>query len=271
MKKETFNKMNLPQKTVEKLLRKIDGLKNAKSFTLRKNACWKWKGIIDKYGRPIFRLNGKYVPAKNVIFEYYYGAIDEGKVVFHKCKNKECMDPNHMYQDYCFIKNTVKRGKYNGARSFNSSNMVTVNERDILYIFNGLKTNRIKALSDCGKKLNIYDSILIDYLYNDNWQYISQYYTNAEFKLYRERIVPAEYRPDRRINFAEYCADKNICYNCMGDMKAHDFLQKICLKCGFDLNKLDVLFNNYEENRFFNLDRKNKFIKVYSEYAKLNV
>ena len=72
---------------LDKLNSKID-----KSFV----GCWNWTGQIDKDGYGEFNYRGKTFRAHRIFYEIYVSEIPEGLVIDHLCKNRKCVNPDHL-------------------------------------------------------------------------------------------------------------------------------------------------------------------------------
>ena len=59
--------------------------------TFTKDVC------LDKDGYPRVKWQKKMWRLNRLIYTFVNGAIPEGKVVGHKCNNKGCINPNHLY------------------------------------------------------------------------------------------------------------------------------------------------------------------------------
>ena len=63
--------------------------------------CWIWKAGVHGYGNRnkygSFWNGAKMEKAHRVSYELEYGTIPEGLSILHKCDNKLCVNPNHLY------------------------------------------------------------------------------------------------------------------------------------------------------------------------------
>jgi len=58
--------------------------------------CWNWTGFIRKDGYGELRSRGKLYLAHRISYELFVGIIPEDLVIDHKCRNKKCVNPNHL-------------------------------------------------------------------------------------------------------------------------------------------------------------------------------
>jgi len=85
-------------------------------FVIRNgNKCWGWNGCCPKnpgYGQ--FRANGKLIRAHKASWIIYNGPIPEGLYVCHKCDNRICSNPEHLFLGtmYDNIKDCIDKGRH---------------------------------------------------------------------------------------------------------------------------------------------------------------
>lgn len=79
------------------------------------DGCWIWQGRIYDNGYGNFGLNKKYTTAHRFSYQHFKGKIPKGKVIDHLCRNKTCVNPEHL--EAVSIKENVLRGSGIAAKN----------------------------------------------------------------------------------------------------------------------------------------------------------
>lgn len=142
-----------------------------RSFTIKENGCWEWNRIIRGVsGYGIFVINQKTYYAHRISYLLHFGEILENMDICHKCDNKKCVNPNHLFigtrKDNMI--DCVKKGR-NFICSGEKSGCSKLKNNDVEFIRNNCKILKTKELA---RKYNVSTKTIRDVILMKTWKHI---------------------------------------------------------------------------------------------------
>lgn len=66
------------------------------AYTDKSDGCWHWRSAMDTNGYGLLSVGGKTTKAHRFAYELLVGHIPDGLVIDHLCRNRSCVNPDHM-------------------------------------------------------------------------------------------------------------------------------------------------------------------------------
>lgn len=64
--------------------------------SISSDGCWNWTASTHRHGYGFFGFNKKVQLSHRVSYQIFLGEIKEGLVLDHLCRNKRCVNPDHL-------------------------------------------------------------------------------------------------------------------------------------------------------------------------------
>lgn len=140
-------------------------------------SCWIWKAHKIKKGYGHFHYIQKDMLAHRYSYMIHKGNIPEGMYVLHKCDNRACVNPDHLFlgsmKDNCDDAIHKKRQKYFGFKEPAKGELVItakLSEKQVLEIRDLRdKGLTVKKLSE---KFNVYWMTIHNIIHRKSWKHI---------------------------------------------------------------------------------------------------
>jgi len=135
------------------------------------DSCWIWKAksICDGYG--FIKVNKVNIRAHRFSYELHYGKFDNNLHVLHKCDNRLCVCPDHLFLGTNKDNVDDKVFKDRQAKGSENGNSI-LSENDVLEIKELLKYKYYGYIRNMMKKYNVSERCILDIKTGRTWKHI---------------------------------------------------------------------------------------------------
>ncbi len=152
--------------TIDRLKRKIK--------VDKKSGCWEWNGALDRGGYGSFSIARKWWSVHRASWFLHNGQIPDGMHVLHRCDNRKCANPEHLFlgthKDNMSDRNSKGRQRSGGHKNVGDNNgMACLSNDDVIGIKRMLGGGTVKQ-KDIARLFGVSPQIINDIAHGRRWQ-----------------------------------------------------------------------------------------------------
>lgn len=134
--------------------------------------CWEWKGRPGKNGYCKMCVNGKDEYIHRIVYQLTKGPIPEGFDVCHKCDNRKCGNPLHLFAGtrYDNLHDMIDKGRADHTKNLKLENhamakLTNEQVRQIRYLYDGGMASQIEL----SKQFCVTNGAIWRIVHRKNW------------------------------------------------------------------------------------------------------
>jgi hypothetical protein len=134
--------------------------------------CWVWFGYKNGGGYGMFKLDGKFELVHRYSFRLHCGGIPDGMHILHRCDNRQCVNPDHLFvgthADNMKDRDTKRRqayGERNCKAILSEEQVLEIRKRYVV----GCEKNGAHPLA---RELGVSPSAIYNIVSGVNWRYL---------------------------------------------------------------------------------------------------
>lgn len=133
--------------------------------------CWVWNRAIAKSGYGVFRWFGRARTVHRISYELAYGKIPEGMSILHRCDNRPCMNPEHLFSGTLIDNNAdmMKKGRYARGKALRVGKRMKLTEEKVVQIRSDYASGKF-VLRELADNHNVAISTIAHVVSNRTWR-----------------------------------------------------------------------------------------------------
>ena len=140
-------------------------------FIVAPNGCWEWQRKISPFGYGQFSISaGEVWQAHRLAYKLYIREIPKNKCVLHKCDNRKCVNPKHLWigTQADNVRDMMLKGRSIKADSEDNGG-AKLNWQEI-YEIRRLRKEKKIYYKDLAKMFNVHTDTIERIIHNKTWK-----------------------------------------------------------------------------------------------------
>lgn len=136
--------------------------------------CWNWIGAINSSGYGSININGNIVSSSRASWILHFGNIPANMYVLHRCDNRKCVNPSHLFlgSHADNMRDMANKGRGKTKIQHGENNPRSkLTENDVIAIRNLYAEGRY-TLKDIGAIFDIKFQTVSDIIRKKRWKYL---------------------------------------------------------------------------------------------------
>jgi hypothetical protein len=136
------------------------------------NGCWEWQGKMFTNGYGDMSIDNKHYLAHRLSYKLFNGHIPDGLCVLHKCDNRKCVNPDHLFLGTAHdnMQDCLKKHRNNPVQGINMFNSKL--DDDAVRVIRKEYTKDGKTAKRLAELFGVSTGIIYNVITNRIWKHV---------------------------------------------------------------------------------------------------